>query len=511
MKNIKIRKNEVSTELLGWTLYILISIYIAINIGSIRYGSPDDLSIASMQFGDESIIQNAMESAKQTGRIQQIPFYVINGFGLLESPEYLTQAIKFLSVISIFFLYTTLLTRIYSKKISLLSSLLLVSTLATTGEYNAINSFPLWFSLGIILFLLSCHLFIFYLNKSNTIFLITTLISFSIALMSAEIYFLLLFTYPIIHAKIRNSWNFRNNLLDLKVFYISVLSVSSFYLIVYVAYKIISGGSYEGTQPTFSNPIKSLLSAMALSVGQFNVYGLKRIFIDMDYRFNLLIFLTFLLFSYVFYNLVRMIPPSVSSAIKFDPFILAILALFGNLMLGFTVKYSNIGLIYPLYLHSLISYLYLCLLIILVLVKLRKSSVLIFTFLLSFIGFFSISDQSVQYSKLRENQKVFRVMECLEKSPEFLSKVSDKIVSPDIQILSKSYTYNYFGDKISEAHNRDFKFYLDDSSLDKNGSYSIVDLLIRSESATINVLNLKQSTKYSDFSFIVIYDSCLVS
>ena len=75
-KQFVLNYQKVTLELFGWTIYLGLSIYSALNIASIRYGSPDDLSIASMQFGQTGILENSIESAKQTGRIQQIPFYI---------------------------------------------------------------------------------------------------------------------------------------------------------------------------------------------------------------------------------------------------------------------------------------------------------------------------------------------------------------------------------------------------------------------------------------------------
>ena len=57
-------------EFIGWISYLLFTIFTAVNISSIRYGSPDDLALASFQFSNTGIIKNAISSAEETGRIQ---------------------------------------------------------------------------------------------------------------------------------------------------------------------------------------------------------------------------------------------------------------------------------------------------------------------------------------------------------------------------------------------------------------------------------------------------------
>ena len=100
---------SLARKYLGWALYIFLSTYSVINIGSIRYGSPDDLSIASIQFSEGNSLKNALIAAEATGRIQQIPFYIINRFALLEEPVFLTQSIKLTSAALIFLLYLFLI------------------------------------------------------------------------------------------------------------------------------------------------------------------------------------------------------------------------------------------------------------------------------------------------------------------------------------------------------------------------------------------------------------------
>ena len=106
----------------GWAVYLFLATYSVLNISSIRYGSPDDLSIASLQFSQGNSTKSALMAAEETGRIQQIPFYIINRFALLEQPIFLTQSIKLISAGLIFFLYLWLIKSLYATKIALISS-----------------------------------------------------------------------------------------------------------------------------------------------------------------------------------------------------------------------------------------------------------------------------------------------------------------------------------------------------------------------------------------------------
>ena len=96
---------SLARKYLGWAIYFFLATYSVINISSIRYGSPDDLSIASVQFSEGNSLESALIAAEATGRIQQIPFYIINRFALLEQPIFLTQSIKLISATLIFSLY----------------------------------------------------------------------------------------------------------------------------------------------------------------------------------------------------------------------------------------------------------------------------------------------------------------------------------------------------------------------------------------------------------------------
>jgi hypothetical protein len=473
------------TEITGWATYFTLSLYSALNIASIRYGSPDDLSISSMQFGKNGIIENSIESAKETGRIQQVPFYILNSLGLKENPYYLTQIIKFISALLIFSLFSILIKQLYGKQVSLVSSLIFISTFTTTGEYNSINSFPLWFSLGIIAYLGSCIAFIKYLSNSSNKVLFITLCLFTISLLSSEIYFLLVLIFPAIQIKLISSGSMLKKFIMYKNFYISIVSITSIYFLAYQFFKISSKGSYEGTQLTFKDPLKSLLSTVFLSFGQINVYGLKRTIFDGTFTFNLLILFVFCILFVFLYKYLK----STNSIILFNQKaeILTILffALSANVLLGFTVKYSKIGLIYPLYLHSLISYLFLSLFFALILIRLSHIRIfaIILTLFLSLFGFISYSDQYVEYNKLRNNQLVFNVVDCLASQKGFTEKVAEQVLSPDIQIASKAYTYNYFGEKLGKQLNKNFLFQKDLSAIDQELPYTEISLFIKNGEA----------------------------
>jgi len=459
------------------------------------------------------ILDAAIKSAQQTGRIQQIPFYIINILALHETPYFLTQSIKLISVLLIFILYSVLIKQLYNNRISLVSSLFLIATLATTGEYNALNSFPLWFSLGVISFMLSTIFFSNYISNQKFIFLVLCQITFFIALLSSEIYFLLILVFPAIQFKKSNKKSIIRNIHDLKKFYLLLSFFSTIYFLAYQSFKYFTKGFYEGTQLTLTNPLKSIFSTIALSIGQFNIYGLKRQIYNHGIYFNFFFIFFFFIFFFLLLKLLAKKTEEDDSAKNIEIFVLLGLSFLTNLLLGFTVKYSQVGLTYPLYLHSLISYLFISLAVSLVFCKLTKYKFLLMNLLIivSISGYFSFADQSNEYKILRSNQNIFKVVDCMSQNQEFIDKLSDNIVSTDIQILSKSYSYNYFGEKLKKYHHRNFFFYLDLPSDYENSSYSRINLNLKKSLANGSLINFNEGKVKDKYDFILEYKSCSLS
>jgi hypothetical protein len=284
---------------------------------------------------------------------------------------------------------------------------------------------------------------------------------------------------------------------------------------LYQFFKISSKGSYEGTQLTFRNPLKSLASTIFLSFGQINVYGLKRTFFDHKFMFNLLVFsMFFVLFLILFFFLIHYLKASYPNGKMIgdtELLIILLLALSANILLGFTVKYSKIGLVYPLYLHSLISYLFLSLMFALVMIKFSGYRILaiFLSCLLSVFGYISYVDQANEYSILRNNQLVFKVVDCLASQNNFVDKVTDQVLSSDIQVASKAYTYNYFGEKLSKRLKKDIHFYMDISAVDKNLPYTEINLVMRNGTAEGNFQTIGSDTELKG-NFLVSSKSCQV-
>lgn len=506
-----LKKNILnSEEIIGWALYIFLVIYSALNIASERFGSPDDLSIIQMQSSPLGLFQSAKEAAVYQGRIHQILFYSLDNLGLSEKFTITTPLIKFFSVIFVCFLFSTVISKVYGKKISLISSLFLITTMATTGEYNAINSFPLWFTLGIISFLLSILIFIQIIETPTLKLYILFNVTFLIALISSEVFFLLTLTYLSVHMKVKGSPGLRENYNKSRTSYLIILVNTFLYFTSYLVFKMQTRGTYEGASLTLENPPKSILSSLALSVGQLNVYALKRQFFENEFKFSLFFALISICIVYILYSLLKQI-----SEIRFKVTNKEILALFflaflSNSILGFTYKYSQIGLIYPLYLNSLIAYLFVCLAISLLFIRFTKHHLAIVLALasLSIFGYFSLVDQSIQYEKLRFNQKVFRVMECFSTDERILSVLNENILSPDIQKISKSYSYNYFGEKFRLKTGSNFTFYQDFSVLKKSDNYSVIEMSLEDHHARGFVINYADYEKETTYSYNVELRTC---
>lgn len=493
---------------LGWTVYVFLATYSVINISSIRYGSPDDLSIASIQFSEGNSLESAIIAAEETGRVQQIPFYILNRFALLEEPVFLTQSIKLISAVLIFLLYLFLIKSIYSTKIALVASLILLGTLSVSGEFNAINSFPLWFSLGIITFLGSCLMVVSYLKTKKSIFLPIAVILFMISLVSSEVFFLLALTFPAIHWKTNNSQGKSFKIFDLKVFYLLIISICVIYFSIYQWFKHVSGGNYEGTAFTFSNPIKSIAATFALSLGQVNIYGLKRQFQGELFPINFFFLMVFMLFSWVLLKEVRKLRSKQPKVRGAEIIAIGFLALLGNLLLGFTIKYSEIGLIYPLYLQSLISYLFLCLGLSLFLIRINTKFATSIVLIISIFSYFSYADQSNEYSKLRANQNVFKVVDCLTKNPEILTYLRNDIVSNDIAVMSKAYGYNYFGEKMKSKTGKNYSFFRDMTVNLQQLKISEIEVTLDQKSASGVITNFNSNKAVELMTYKLLYQDC---
>ena len=499
---------SLARKYLGWALYIFLSTYSVINIGSIRYGSPDDLSIASIQFSEGNSLESALIAAEATGRIQQIPFYIINRFALLEEPVFLTQSIKLISAILIFLLYLFLIKSIYTPRVALVASLILLGTLSVSGEFNAINSFPLWFSLGIITFLGSCLMIVSYLKNKKSIYLVIAVILFIISLFSSEVFFLLVLTFPAIHWKVSDSQGKSLKIFELKIFYSLIISILVMYFSIYQWFKYVSGGNYEGTVFTFSNPIKSIAATFALSLGQVNIYGLKRQFQEESSPINFLFLITFMLFLWILLKEVRNIRSKQLEVRGSEIITIGFLALLGNLLLGFTIKYSEVGLIYPLYLQSLISYLFLCLGLTLFLMRINTEFATSIVIIISIFSYFSYTDQSNEYSKLRANQNVFKVVDCFTKNPEILTYLRKDIVSNDIAVMSKAYGYNYFGEKMKSKTGKNYSFFRDKTVNLQQIKISEIEVNLGQKSANGLITNFDSNKAVDLMSYSLLYQDC---
>jgi hypothetical protein len=493
---------------LGWAIYVFLATYSVINLSSIRYGSPDDLSIASTQFSQGNSLKSALFSAEETGRIQQVPFYLINRLALLEQPAFLTQSIKLISAGLIFFLYAWLIKSLYTTKIALVTSLIFVGTLAVSGEFNAINSFPLWFSLGIITFLSSCLMVVSYLKINKSIYLALAVVLFTISLVSSEVYFLLALTFPAIQLKIRASQGKSFKISDLRVFYSLILFISIFYFAAYQWFRYSSGGSYEGTTLTFSNPLKSIAATFALSLGQVNIYGLKRQFSGDLIPINFLFLAIFVLFFWVLLKEVKNLQSRQSRVKGIEIIAIGLLALLGNLLLGFTVKYSQVGLVYPLYLQSLVSYLFVCLGLSLFLIRIKVRFATSVILLTSIFSYFSYADQSKEYSKMRTNQDVFKVVDCFTKSPEIIAYLRKDILSNDIAVMSKAYGYNYFGEKMKSVTGKNYYFYRDKTVDLQESKISEIKVELEKGSASGVITNFDSNLPIELVTFALQYKDC---
>jgi len=290
----------------------------------------------------------------------------------------------------------------------------------------------------------------------------------------------LILIFPLLQIKTEGKSFKPKNFLNFRIFYFSLGIFTLVYLIAYQSFKFLSKGSYEGTELTFANPFKSLLSTFLLSIGQFNIYGLKRVVIEDNLKFNLILFIIFtFLFLFLYSSFNRFNVKSIKISNK-ELFTIFLLGLGCNILLGFTVKYSKIGLIYPLYLHSLISYLFICLALAILCIKLANRRIIsaFLSISISVVGYLSFLDQSQVYKNLRNDQLVFAAMDCLGSNRLFSKNVESQVISEVIQVASKSYTYNYFGSKLGSSLGKEIKFHKDMTYVEKNSPYTVINIFL---------------------------------
>jgi hypothetical protein len=273
-------------------------------------------------------------------------------------------------------------------------------------------------------------------------------------------------------------------------------------------FKYFSGGNYEGAAFTFSNPLKSIAATFALSLGQVNIYGLKRQFQGDLFPINLFFLMTFILFFWILLKEVRILQSKQLRVRGAEIITIGFLALLGNLLLGFTIKYSKIGLVYPLYLQSLISYLFLCLGLSLFLIRIKTQFATVIVLTISVFSYFSYADQSNEYSKLRANQNVFKVVDCFTKNPEILTYLRKDIVSNDIAVLSKAYGYNYFGEKMKSKTGKNYSFFRDKTVDLQQLKISEIEVSLDQNSASGVITNFDSSNAVELMIYTLLYQDC---
>lgn len=502
--------DDLRFKLTGWVLYCSLTGFSAINIAGEKFGSPDDLSIASMRHNSDGLVQASWNTATAQGRIHQFVFFILNNWALSEQNLLITPIIKFSSVMLIFLLFSYLISIIYGHFVSLFTSLALISTVVTTGEYNAINSFPLWFTLGIISFLLSLIIFNKLLHKYSLGNLLLFSISFFIALFSSEIYFLLLLTYPLFQLKMQGGSEWKIKFVSAIKYYLVIVAIATSYFLTYIAFKLNTRGTYEGASLSFDQPLRSILSTGALSVGQANVYGFKRQIIDGEIYFNPLIATIFVLVILLLFWALKKNTLEIRIIRFKEIFAIILLALLGNVILGFTVKYSIIGLVYPLYVNSLISYLFIILAASLLILKFarKKWFGILAIFSIATFGYISFLDQVNQYEKLKVNQNVFKVMDCIISDPNLSSFLKSDVLSNDIAVLSKAYDYNYFGERFQAKTGGSYIFHRNLTEEIASNDFSTIDLNLLKEFADGSILNYDKNRLIEKIDFRLEYDLC---
>jgi hypothetical protein len=192
----------------------------------------------------------------------------------------------------------------------------------------------------------------------------------------------------------------------------------------------------------------------------------------------------------------------------FEIIAIGLLALLGNLLLGFTVKYSQIGLVYPLYLQSLVSYLFVCLGLSLFLIRINIRYATAVILFISIFSYFSYADQSKEYTKLRSNQDVFKVVDCFTKDPEILAYLRKDILSNDIAVMSKAYGYNYFGEKMKNLTGENYYFYRDKTVDLQESKISEIKVELEKGSASGVITNFDSNLPIELVTFALQYKDC---
>lgn len=216
---------------------------------------------------------SALLYAEGTGRFNFLLVKWVYSIPYLFDSELYYYSVAITPVAIAFALFIWLACRIMKNGyVALLVGLLGCATFSIFGEYSAMNSYPLYFSLSIILLLLSLHFLVSYFETLKYVFV---LVSALLILTSAIFYECYLIYYLLIFVLIIRRYKFseimhRVNIIRITKEIAPYFVMASVYLIVYITYYSLHPTGYAGNRIDSGLSISKMWDVIyTLSVNSF--------------------------------------------------------------------------------------------------------------------------------------------------------------------------------------------------------------------------------------------------
>ena len=233
---------------------IIVLIYYLINLTRIGFTSDDESATYTSRFLHENSIHQASKSlAEGTGRFYQEFFFTFSQIPYLVPKDQLLLSIglnRAFQVVVFVISVSWFVTKIFDRKILILTFSLMIFTVDLGGWYNALVSYPLWLSYGFAATFVSAGLLSSYLERPRkgvaALFLIVSL--FSLLSYESHLFDLIIFLFVFLKQAGFHKQNFIACLKLSKNLIITYCVFIFIYLVTYWRFKSNYRGNYSGSE-----------------------------------------------------------------------------------------------------------------------------------------------------------------------------------------------------------------------------------------------------------------------
>lgn len=385
-----------------YILTISLFTFFSIAVASRRFGSPDDFCTFSAGFFSDGcmgtemprtrdFIHSAFIQAESQSRFYQIPMYLIAQ--VVISNSIVTTLSKFFLSFLICLSLMLATKTIFGTKIALISSFIFAGGYILFGAYNGATALPGWFNLGLSTFWLSIYFGHKYILSLNKLFLIYSVITCIISLLSYESYFVIL-AVVLFSLLLLRKFQFKNNLglITLQRYLLCLLIA---YLLIYWYYKQSFPSNYSGFKFGSFNPLVVSETLLKLTLAS-PITTYYRVFSGIS-KWSFISAGTILMY-YVLRKIVRMKTVDNRSKhgdVRFTS-LLIILSLAPNFPLSLSERYQGWADVNPMYINAFTSFTFISIALSLLVIKLWEFNKRILLEVLLIIISGSITSSTVQ-------------------------------------------------------------------------------------------------------------------